>query len=177
MKTMGSPSGTELYSTIILKLEQKRQLKLGYDQNAYGTISDCHRPVMGLRWQSSWSPVWRISRRTIKKESIMIDCRLVNHHACCAMQNLFIITFSDKLSDTFSKTISKVVGPDQFTKSVDHIPVELRMSDPLSQKGLQIGVVLLNKVTITLIKLRKENAKLMQTCDSSSLGRISSPGA
>ena len=76
---------------------------------------------------------------------------------------MFAITFSDKLSNAFSKTISKVVRTDQFTKLVDHIPVEFRMSDPLLQKCSKTGVVLVNKVTVSFKKLCKENTKLMIT--------------
>ena len=76
---------------------------------------------------------------------------------------MFAITFSDKLSNAFSKTISKVVRTDQFTKFVDHIPIEFRMSDPLLQKCSETGVVLVNKVTIPFKKLCKENTKFMIT--------------
>ena len=71
--------------------------------------------------------------------------------------------FSDKASDAFNKTVRETVRIAYFTKSVDHIPIEFRMSDPLLQKSLQTGVVLSNKVPITFIKLHKERTKFMIT--------------
>ena len=136
---------------------------LGYDQKTHRTISGCHRPVWGFRWQPSWSPLRLISHRTAEKESKVVDCKRVNHQTCSTIQNTLSIPFSDKASDAFNKTVREIVRIAYFTKSVDHISIEFRMSDPLLQKSLQTGVVLTNKVTITFIKLHKERTKFMIT--------------
>ena len=103
----------------------------------------------GIRHHRVLSPS---CRRTSKEESVMANCKRVDHQTCSALQYCRIITFFNKLFYTFNKQFLKVSMSKDLAKLINHITVKLWMRNALSQKCLQTALILANDRLITIIK-------------------------